>query len=435
MKLKESKYNYIFDDLGKDNVILYNSRTGALATLREIQYNQLRQFLDSGKEIKDKEFTNSLLKCGFLIPNEIDENYMIKRHLMVNRYNTKRFSLTIAPTMSCNFKCIYCFEKGHTGQGVMDDFTIDNLIVFLQARLNGVETLHISWFGGEPLLAMPVIEKLSQKMISLCITKNIEYSASIITNGYLYKPKIAERLKELKVKKVQITLDGPKETHDNRRPLVDGKPTFDTIVENLINTKGIIPVDIRINVDENNLEELNNYVQFFIKHDLLNSVSPYLGLVLPFDGAYDKNNCLTLENFSQFNLQSLISNNVPLQSMYPVPRGNYCAADFCNGWIIDHVGNVYKCWSEIGISERSIGNINNEVYFLEKTDILKEFLDFDPTKDERCKDCKVLPICMGGCPHNRLFGQDRCSDRLYNIQQYIIACAKSIQNNNNKLEN
>lgn len=42
MKLKESKYNYIFDDLGKDNVILYNSRTGALATLREIQYNQLR---------------------------------------------------------------------------------------------------------------------------------------------------------------------------------------------------------------------------------------------------------------------------------------------------------------------------------------------------------------------------------------------------------
>lgn len=140
---------------------------------------------------------------------------------MVNRYNTKRFSLTISPTMSCNFKCIYCFEKGHTGKGVMDDFTIDNLIVFLQARLNGVETLHISWFGGEPLLAMPVIEKLSQKMISFCIAKKIEYSASIITNGYLYKPKIAERLKELKVKKVQITLDGPEETHDNRRPFVD----------------------------------------------------------------------------------------------------------------------------------------------------------------------------------------------------------------------
>ena len=31
MQLKESDYNFIYDDLGKDQIVFYNSRTGALA--------------------------------------------------------------------------------------------------------------------------------------------------------------------------------------------------------------------------------------------------------------------------------------------------------------------------------------------------------------------------------------------------------------------
>lgn len=38
MHLKESAYNFIYDDLGKDQIVFYNSRTGALAVVHEDQY-------------------------------------------------------------------------------------------------------------------------------------------------------------------------------------------------------------------------------------------------------------------------------------------------------------------------------------------------------------------------------------------------------------
>lgn len=38
MNLKESAYNFIYDDLGKDRIAFYNSSTGALAVVYEVQY-------------------------------------------------------------------------------------------------------------------------------------------------------------------------------------------------------------------------------------------------------------------------------------------------------------------------------------------------------------------------------------------------------------
>ena len=39
-KLKPSEYNFIYDDLGKDQIVMYNSFTGALAVVKELQYAQ-----------------------------------------------------------------------------------------------------------------------------------------------------------------------------------------------------------------------------------------------------------------------------------------------------------------------------------------------------------------------------------------------------------
>ena len=113
MHLKESAYNFIYDDLGKDQIVFYNSRTGALAVVHEDQYKQYKGFQEKGKEIEDAEFLKNLLKCGYLLPAEVDEKFLIKTNMMQGRYNKNLLSLTIAPTMACNFRCIYCFEKGH----------------------------------------------------------------------------------------------------------------------------------------------------------------------------------------------------------------------------------------------------------------------------------------------------------------------------------
>ncbi len=429
MKLKESQYNFIYDDLGKDQIVMYNSFTGALAVAKEQQYKQFIDYLETGKEIEDKEFLENALKCGYLVPKDIDERFLIKTRMMAGRYSSRTLSLTIAPTMACNFRCVYCFEQGYYGNKLMDENTQENLMKFIKKHINGVKYLHVTWFGGEPLLGMSIIETLSQKMISLCEEINVKYYANIVTNGYLLTPNVAEKLREYKVTSAQITIDGPKEIHDSRRPLINGRGTYDIIMKNLMEIRDILPISLRINVDYDNISAADKVMEFLKRNKMLDTIRPYLGLVIPYNDNYQEEKCFSDEMYSKYNLKFLMDHNIPLQKTYPRPRKNYCGADFCNGWVIDDKGNMYKCWNDIGIPEKVVGNINLGDYYLQRTDLLEEYASFDPITYEECKDCKMLPVCLGGCPHNRMEGRRVCEQRRFYIQEYLLECTKSLLTN------
>ena len=199
MKLRQSKYNFLFNKSDDNSTIIYNSRTGALAIIDSEHSDMLNQFINNDIKICDEVFLKQLTECGFLIPNDMDELFLLKLNLFKKRYNTQKMYLTIAPTMSCNFRCVYCFEQGHYGKGCMNSETIINIIKFIQERLPELKSLHINWFGGEPLLAMPVIQEISSEVIRLCEQYNVDYDASIITNGYLYTKQVANQLKNMKI--------------------------------------------------------------------------------------------------------------------------------------------------------------------------------------------------------------------------------------------
>lgn len=429
MKLKESQYNFIYDDLGKDQIVMYNSFTGALAVVKEQQYKQFIDYLENGKEIEDKEFLENALKCGYLVPKDIDERFLIKTRMMAGRYNKQTLSLTIAPTMACNFRCVYCFEQGYYGSKLMDENTQENIIKFIKKHINGIKYLHVTWFGGEPLLGMSIIETLSQKMISLCEEINVKYYANIVTNGYLLTPNVAEKLREYKVTSAQITIDGPKEIHDSRRPLINGEGTYDIIMKNLMEIGDTLPISLRINVDYDNISAADKVMEFLKRNKMLDTIHPYLGLVVPYNDNYQEEKCFSDEMYSKYNLKFLMDHNIPLQKTYPRPRKNYCGADFCNAWVIDDKGNMYKCWNDIGIPEKVVGNINLGDYYLQRTDLLEEYASFDPITYDECKDCKMLPVCLGGCPHNRMEGRRVCEQRRFYIQEYLLECTKSLLTN------
>ena len=69
-----------------------------------------------------------------------------------------------------------------------------------------------------------LIEHLSKRLIFYCEQNNITYNAST-TNGYLFTHDIQEKLSALKISSAQITLDGNKEIHNQRRVLLSGKGT------------------------------------------------------------------------------------------------------------------------------------------------------------------------------------------------------------------
>jgi len=44
----------------------------------------------------------------------------------------------------------------------------------------------------------------------------------------------------------------------------------------------------------------------------------------------------------------------------------------------------------------------------------------DPTMASPCKDCNVLPVCMGGCPYKRLNGNDDiCSSHKFILEKCL----------------
>jgi len=68
------------------------------------------------------------------------------------------------------------------------------------------------------------------------------------------------------IKSFQITIDGLKDFHDNRRILKGGWDTFSTILENINNIHLVgntnFEIAIRMNVDRDNVNNISEFIKF-----------------------------------------------------------------------------------------------------------------------------------------------------------------------------
>lgn len=87
---------------------------------------------------------------------------------------------------------------------------------------------------------------------------------------------------------------------------------------------------------------------------------------------------------------------------YPESMSTHCVCDTLTGLVIDADGSLYKCWEEMGDSEYCIGNISDFKY-CSMNHIYYDYMLYNPLENKKCKNCSVLPICMGGgCLHRIL---------------------------------
>lgn len=438
--MKASKYNFIFP-FSKDNnkKLLYNSLTNALAILEDDnKYSQFKNFCKSNKNIEDKEFVNDLIKGGYLIRDDFNEIDFIKVRLYKARYGTKRLSLTIAPTLKCNFKCVYCYEEASERSNSLSEENQQKIISMVENNLDYISDFNVTWYGGEPLLQFDIIKELSTKFIEMCNKKGVNYAAGIITNGYMLTREIASELENLNIKSIQITLDGAKEQHDRRRPLVGGGPTFDTIISNIAKSKDKLPcvVQLRINIDKENVDKIDSIIDILKENELQKHVLPYIAMVESHNNTYSDEKCFHSEAFSQLeiNYRTKYNNkaNRYLSSMYPQQKRNYCGADSENSYVINSDGKLYKCWCDIGAEDYSIGHVGS---IDESSKLYTEYMLYDPTNDTDCKECKYLPICMGGCPNRRLRKSiNRCINMKYQLDKFIDAISIQIINESKDAE-
>ena len=115
-KSKFSRYNQKVELSGK--LFLYNALTGGYASVDEEYRDNFDKCdfkkLDSMKELAElpNAIINQLMEGGFIIPKNFDEFNVIKSMHYRGRFGAnKALTMTLIPTMNCNFRCPYCYEK------------------------------------------------------------------------------------------------------------------------------------------------------------------------------------------------------------------------------------------------------------------------------------------------------------------------------------
>ncbi|MBI5805150.1 radical SAM protein [candidate division TA06 bacterium] len=406
---KPSFYNYTFNI--EKVTILYNTYTGAMAKLLDKDKEQVSAILkdpNANKKSDNGELFETMVNNGYILDKRINELDLVKLRIMEGRFNAKSLAITVLPTMACNCKCTYCFEEPYASTMGKED--IDRIVEFVDEQIKTIKPpqLFVNWYGGEPLLGYAIVEELSLKLMELSKKHGIEYIAHIITNGYLLTRERAERLKELGVIHIQITLDGTEEIHNRRRMLKNGGPTFGKIKEAIIIAKDVFEkVTVRIHIDKETKESAYELLeQKWMMGDNVNVRAGHLKdfSTTCIDWRTDKKSLdgkdyIEVENhFSEVTgTAKYAEENFDYKSyigLIPL-RGRYCSADFMGSWILGPGGKVYRCASALGKNE-DCGVISGGT-FRPNHNISKWFID-SPIDNEICRNCKLLPLCMGGCP-------------------------------------
>lgn len=388
--MEYSAYNIY---LHKENVvIIYNTLSNAIVQLDTIAFNQLST--DAYSELRKE-----LFKQGILVKSHDGELYKYKYMQFSKMFRSDSILLYICPTINCNFSCSYCFESGNKRSGNMSEDVEDAIIEFLVKNKN--KKISIVWFGGEPLLNVGTIERISQKLKQ----NDVSFSASMITNGSLLNERVVEILNDIPMEFVQISMDGTKHVHDSRRHFHSGAGSFDIVIKGIKNLVAgtSIPITIQLSIDKSNYKEYERLLDYFNRAFPTQMDANRIQLnynIVKDRTDFDRDGvCMNHQDYFDFliytdklclkNKRPLSLPNMAQPCMY-VSRGAYAVAPD---------GSLYKCIEHIGNKDKSVGNILSKEISL--TDISTCFFNQCHMENSECLQCNVMPICGGGCPLDR----------------------------------
>ena len=423
-------------------VLAWSSLTGALAKVND-EFLAVIEALKSGGNVDtDSKLVSEMLRCGFIVGDEVDELAVYGELASRTKQGANALKLVIAPTLDCNFACPYCFETRKDADMSRD--VQDAITSYVRKELEGgtVKAFSVVWYGGEPLLRKDVIARLSEVFIDICKVNGVSYNASIITNGYLIDDGTAKLLKDCGVTFAQVTVDGSPEVHNARRVLrvSASEGTYSRIVEGVNVLAGAgISVSVRMNVDRNNAGAVGEGIAILagvIREK--NKVSFSCGHVVHY--GEESSSCLSKEEYSRVILECLKhceahGLNFSAKTLYPKFRPSYCGAVMPGSFVIDPEGLVYKCWNDIGIKDYSIGDINGLIDGgLAEEFACSEWGGYSQMNYEACRECELLPVCAGGCPHEAVhYGKKpACEPCKYILDELLMLQVKGgVRDGNN----
>jgi uncharacterized protein len=140
-------------------------------------------------------------------------------------------SLVLNVANDCNLGCSYCFaSQGDYGapRQMMDEATARRSVDFLLENSGNSDTVTVVFFGGEPMMNLPLIRRLVVYANEAGQKAGKRVDFSITTNATYLTPEVIEFLSENGIG-VSVSIDGPKKYHDLRRTYKSGLGSYDMI--------------------------------------------------------------------------------------------------------------------------------------------------------------------------------------------------------------
>lgn len=395
-----------------DHYYIYDAGSGSLHESDKATCDYLRH--ESGEEVDISYITTEQIKEILSDVEGLKEQGLLYKE-EVSAYPMKSDeikALCIHICHDCNFRCRYCFaDEGayHAQRQMMSLETAKAAIDFLIKNSGKRKVLEVDFFGGEPLMNFEVIKQTVYYAKEQAAKVGKRFLFTTTTNALLLNDEVIEFF-NAEMENVVLSLDGRKEIHDAIRKSVNGKGTFDLIIDKMkkfVSMRGDKSYYVRGTFTAKNLDfskdvlfiaeqgfdsismepVVTDIPDLQIKKEHLDTVKKeYENLCEAYLDKYKKGEGF---NFFHFNIDL---EGGPCLSK----RVSACGAGNEYFSVVPN-GDLYPCHQFAGDRKFYLGDVKQGIVHPEIREKFKNSCLFTRKK---CKDCFAKFICSGGCNAN-----------------------------------
>ncbi|MCD4655384.1 SPASM domain-containing protein [bacterium] len=427
-----SQFNIQTQVPDQDIWLIFNTLTGSLDAIQgEKEFQAVNKTLKNISALSSSSeflaandrFIKSFVSKGYLVESLEKEwrDVMDKRLRMKMQGDTDHFEIYIVPTLSCNFKCSYCFlNRSPTGSFELTADTEEALIRYIERKCRDRVHLKINWYGGEPTLRIPrmarILKRIRNTMNGLTIS-NLLY-----TNGFNLNEDTICYLND-------IAIDGILLTFHSDIALKD--PTIYRVIRNNLKTirrnfNG--DISFRFMASDSNYPDLVKVMDDFLQEGAFIPDNPHMEILI--HSVRDSEGRFTGHaNLGQFSAREYAKLQIALHrdlfnrgllNEYDIVRpAFFCGMHDRNKIGVSSDGVFFRCSEEVGIPGSSLpyGSIH-DVCDIEVTNPeYQEILEWEVP--QACRSCVVLPFCFGGCIKHSVRGFLNCRPEKFNLEERV----------------
>ena len=321
-------------------------------------------------------------------------------------------SLCLHVAHDCNLRCRYCFagtgDFGHD-RSLMTKEVGERAVEFIIENSGQRKHCEMDFFGGEPLMNMPVVRHVVAYVRKREKETGKEFKLTLTTNGVLLNEENRRFLDENGISLV-LSLDGRKEVHDYMRPTVSGAGSYDRVLAHFketVKARGGQNYFLRGTFTAHNLDFTADVLDMADQGFDLLSVEPVVAKDCDYAieekhlpqifAEYEKLAAAYLKRRAEGRGFFFFHFNMDLSN-------GPCVAKRLSGCGAGHEyfavapnGDLYPCHQFVGRDQYLLGNVFDGVA---RKELPQHFRNAHVLNKEKCSDCWARFYCSGGCHAN-----------------------------------